>query len=101
MLFRSRVGRGRIRARDAWAGGLVDVTSPLVGTFYRSPSPGAPHFVDVGSLVEPDTQVCIVEVMKLMTAVEAGTSGTIAEVCRENAAPVEFGDVLFRVRPDA
>ncbi len=101
--FTLRVGRGAppAQASDPSADGLVDVTSPLVGTFYQSPSPGAPPFVDVGSLVEPDTQVCIIEVMKLMTSVAAGARGTIAEVCRENASPVEFGDVLFRVRPDA
>jgi biotin carboxyl carrier protein len=81
------------------ADGLVDVEAPLVGTFYRAPAPGEPPFVEVGSHVEPDTQVCIVEVMKLMTAVAAGVRGTIAETCRADAEPVQYGDVLFRVRP--
>ena len=80
---------------------LVDVVSPSVGTFYRAPSPGAPPFVEVGTAVEADTQVCILEVMKLMNAVVAGTRGVIAEVCRENADSVEYGDVLFRIRARA
>ncbi|HET7566899.1 MAG TPA: biotin/lipoyl-containing protein [Gaiellaceae bacterium] len=79
--------------------GLVDVTAPMVGTLYRSPAPGAPPFVEVGSEVEEGTQVCILEVMKLMNSVVAGVRGVVAEVCVENAAPVQFGDVLFRVRP--
>jgi acetyl-CoA carboxylase biotin carboxyl carrier protein len=78
---------------------LVSVPAPMVGTFYRAPAPGEPPFVEVGSLVAPDTQVCILEVMKLMSSVVAGVDGVVAEVCRENGAAVEFGDVLFRVRP--
>jgi biotin carboxyl carrier protein len=79
------------------ADGLVEVTSPSVGTFYRSPAPGEKPFVEVGSPVEPGTQVCIIEVMKLMHAVVAGTSGTIVEVCRADARAVQYGDVLFRI----
>jgi len=79
--------------------GLHEVTSPMVGTFYRAPSPGAPPFVEVGSPVEETTQLCILEVMKLMNSVAAGVQGVVAEVCVENAAPVQFGDVLFRIRP--
>jgi len=78
--------------------GLVDVVAPGVGTFYRAPAPGDPPFVDVGTAVEEATQVCILEVMKLMNAVVAGVRGTIAEVCIENGAAVQYGDVLFRVR---
>jgi biotin carboxyl carrier protein len=78
--------------------GLVDVVAPTVGTFYRAPAPGAAPFVEVGSPVEADTQVCILEVMKLMSAVVAGVRGVVAEVCRENGTAVEYGDVLFRVR---
>ena len=80
--------------------GLVDVVSPTVGTFYRAPSPGADPFIEVGSRVDPETQVCLVEVMKLMSSVVAGAAGVIAEVCAENGAAVEYGDVLFRVRAD-
>jgi len=83
----------------AHADGLVDVTAPMIGTFYRAPAPGEAPFVDVGSAVEPETFVCIIEVMKLMSAVAAGVRGTVAEVCRANGEAVEFGDVLFRVWP--
>lgn len=81
------------------ATGLVDVSAPMVGTFYRSPGPGEPPFVDVGTAVEESTQVCILEVMKLMSAVVAGSRGVVAEVCRENGTAVAYGDVLFRIRP--
>ena len=81
------------------AAGLVDVIAPMVGTFYRAPAPGAPPFVEVGTAVEEGTQVCIIEVMKLMHSVAAGVGGTVAEVCVENGSPVQYGDVLFRVRP--
>jgi len=79
--------------------GLIDVSAPMVGTFYRSPGPGEPPFVDVGTTVEESTQVCILEVMKLMSAVFAGSRGVVAEVCRENGTAVAYGDVLFRIRP--
>jgi len=85
------------RAEDA--AGLVDVSAPMVGTFYRSPGPGEPPFVAVGTAVEESTQVCILEVMKLMSAVVAGSRGVVAEVCRENGTAVAYGDVLFRIRP--
>jgi acetyl-CoA carboxylase biotin carboxyl carrier protein len=80
--------------------GLVDVTAPMVGTVYRAPEPGAPAFVDVGSRVEVGAQLCIIEVMKLMNAVSAEVAGTVAEVCVENGAAVQYGDVLFRIRAD-
>jgi acetyl-CoA carboxylase biotin carboxyl carrier protein len=79
--------------------GMVDVTAPMVGTFYRAPGPGEAPFVEVGSPVEEATQVCILEVMKLMSPVLAGTRGVVAEVCGSNGEAVGFGDVLFRVRP--
>jgi biotin carboxyl carrier protein len=81
------------------AGELVDVSAPMVGTFYRSPGPGEPPYVAVGSAVEESTQVCILEVMKLMSAVVAGSRGVVAEVCRESGTAVAYGDVLFRIRP--
>ena len=71
----------------------------MIGTFYRAPSPGEPPFVDVGARVEPGTVVCIIEVMKMMNAVTAGTTGAVAEVLVENAEPVEYGTPLFRVQP--
>ena len=100
--FSLRVSRGEPAAAEpvsAEADGLAEVTSPTVGTFYRAPGPGQKPFVEVGSRVEAETVVCIVEVMKLMSSVTAGIRGTIAEICVQNAAPVEYGDVLFRVRP--
>ena len=89
------------QAASAPPDGLVDVTAPMVGTFYRAPAPDAPPFVEVGAVVEAHTQVCIIEVMKLMHSVAAGARGTVAEVCRENGAPVQYGDVLFRVQPES
>ena len=80
--------------------GLVEVTSPMVGSVFHAPSPGAASYVEVGSRVEPDTQLCIIEVMKLMNAVTAGVAGVVAEVCVPNAAPVQYGDVLFRIDVD-
>ena len=77
---------------------LKDITSPMVGTFYRGPSPDAAAFVDVGATVNEDTVVCIIEAMKVMNEIKAETSGVIAEVLVENAKPVQFGQVLFRVR---
>ena len=79
--------------------GVVDVTAPMVGTFYRAPGPGEAPFVEVGSPVEEGTQICILEVMKLMSAVVAGVGGVVAEVCVANGEPVQYGDVLFRIRP--
>lgn len=77
----------------------VAIVSPMIGTFYRAPAPGAPPFVDVGARVEHDTIVCIIEVMKMMNSVPAGVAGTIAEVHVENAQAVEYGQPLFRVEP--
>ncbi|HYK71337.1 MAG TPA: biotin/lipoyl-containing protein [Streptosporangiaceae bacterium] len=86
-------------APDAAAEGLVDVRAPLLGTFYRAPRPGAPPFVTVGSEVEPDTVVCIIETMKLMNSVTAGVTGAVAEILAENAQFAGQGTVLMRVRP--
>jgi acetyl-CoA carboxylase biotin carboxyl carrier protein len=77
---------------------LKDIVSPMVGTFYRAASPDAPPFVDVGKPVTEDMVVCIIEAMKVMNEIKAETSGVIAEVVAENGKPVQFGQVLFRVR---
>jgi len=77
----------------------VTIDAPMLGVFYRAPGPGAPPFVDVGARVEPDTVVCIIEVMKMMNSVLAGVAGTITEVRVENAEAVEYGQPLFRVEP--
>ncbi|UQA56601.1 acetyl-CoA carboxylase biotin carboxyl carrier protein [Polyangium aurulentum] len=74
------------------------VTSPFVGTFYRSPSPDAPPFVEVGSVIREGQPLCIIEAMKLMNEIESERAGTIAEILVENGKPVEFGQRLFKVR---
>lgn len=73
----------------------TQVTSPMVGTFYRSPSPGADPFVEVGTKVKKGDTLCIIEAMKLLNEIEADVSGTIKEILVENAQPVEFGQPLF------
>jgi acetyl-CoA carboxylase biotin carboxyl carrier protein len=79
--------------------GVAVVRSPMVGTFYRAPSPGAPPYVEVGSAVEPVTQVGIIEVMKLMNAIEAGVHGLVKEILAGNGEPVEYGQPLMLVEP--
>ena len=75
----------------------VCITSPIVGTFYRAPAPDAPPYVEVGQIVENGQVFCIVEAMKLMNDIEAEYRCRIIKICKENAQPVEFGDVLFLV----
>ena len=74
------------------------IAAPMPGTFYRAEGPGMAPFVDVGAQVEPDTVVCIIEIMKMMNSVPAGVAGTIVEVCAEDAQLVGDGEPLFRVR---
>ena len=78
--------------------GLQDLPAPLLGTFYRAPKPGAPPFVEVGSPVEADTIVGIIEVMKLMNTVRAGIRGTVAEILVADGVLAEYGETLMRVR---
>jgi acetyl-CoA carboxylase biotin carboxyl carrier protein len=78
---------------------LQAITAPMVGTFYRSPAPGEPAFVDVGSRVTPGQPVCILEAMKLMNELESEVAGEVVEILVENGTPVEFGQVLMRIRP--
>jgi acetyl-CoA carboxylase biotin carboxyl carrier protein len=77
---------------------LKDIVSPMVGTFYRAGSPESPSFADIGKEVNEETVVCIIEAMKVMNEIKAETSGVIAEIVAENGKPVQFGQVLFRVR---
>ena len=77
----------------------VVVTSPFVGTFYRSPSPDAPPFVELNQTVRKGQALCIVEAMKLMNEIEAEVAGKVAEVFVQNGQPVEFGEPLFRIEP--
>jgi acetyl-CoA carboxylase biotin carboxyl carrier protein len=78
--------------------GLVAVTSPFVGTFYRAPSPDTPNFVEVGSVVRQGQTLCIVEAMKLMNEIETEIAGTIVDVLVENGKSVEYGQKLFTLR---
>lgn len=80
------------------SGPLREIVSPMVGTFYRAGSPESAPFIDVGREVTDETVVCIIEAMKVMNEIKAETKGTIAEIVAENGKPVQFGQVLFRVR---
>jgi len=86
-------------AKPVAASNLLEITAPMVGTFYHAPAPDAPAYVERGTRVKPGDTLCIIEAMKLMNELECEVSGTIVEVCIENAQPVEFGQVLFRVDP--
>jgi len=79
---------------------LVEVTSPMVGTFYRAPGPDADPYVEVGDHVKVGQTLCILEAMKLMNELEAEVAGTIVKIAVENAEPVEYGQVLFHIQPD-
>lgn len=86
-------------AASAAAANRKEIKSPMVGTFYRAPSPEAPPFIEVGQIVEVGQVVCIVEAMKLMNEIKSEVRGKIAEVLVDNAQPVEFGQTLFTVEP--
>jgi acetyl-CoA carboxylase biotin carboxyl carrier protein len=88
-------------AASAPATPLLEIKSPMVGTFYKAPEPGAEAYVKVGSRVATGQVVCIIEAMKIMNEIESEVQGVIREVCVDNAQPVEFGQVLFRVDPHA
>jgi len=90
-------GSSAVSAAPA-AADTVDVTSPFVGTFYRSPSPDAATYVEVGTAVRVGQTLCIVEAMKLMNEIESDIAGTVVEVLAVNGKPVEFGQPLFRIR---
>ena len=79
--------------------GLIEITSPMVGTFYRAPAPDASSYVKLGDAVSPGDTLCILEAMKLMNELECEVSGVIREICVESGEPVEYGQVLFRVSP--
>ena len=77
----------------------IEIKAPMVGTFYRAPSPEAAPYVDIGHLIEPGQVICIIEAMKLMNEIKAEIKGKITEILVENAEPVEFGQPLFLVEP--
>ena len=86
-------------APEAKPSNLIEIKSPMVGTFYRSPEPGAEPYVKAGSRITPGQTLCIIEAMKIMNELESEVSGTVREILAEDAQPVEFGQVLFRVEP--
>ena len=79
--------------------GEIDIKSPMIGTFYRSPSPESASYVEIGAEVSPETVVCIIEAMKVMNEIKAEVKGVITQTLVENGKPVEFGQPLFKVRP--
>jgi acetyl-CoA carboxylase biotin carboxyl carrier protein len=79
---------------------FVEIPSPMVGTFYRSPAPGEPAFVEVGDRIRSGQTVCIIEAMKLMNEIEAEVSGQVMEILVQNGEPVEYGQPLMRINPD-
>ena len=79
---------------------LKEIRSPMVGTFYKAPEPGADPYVKVGGRITPGQTVCIIEAMKIMNEIEAEISGLVREICADDTQPVEFGQVLFRVDPN-
>lgn len=81
--------------------GMTAVKAPMVGTFYSAPAPGAAPFVELGQKVAADSVVCIIEVMKLMSSISAGVAGTVKEIRVADAEPVQFGQVLIVIEPDA
>ena len=77
----------------------IEIKSPMIGTFYRSPSPEAGSYIEIGSEVSPDSVVCIIEAMKVMNEIKAEVKGVITQILVDNAKPVEFGQPMFKVRP--
>jgi acetyl-CoA carboxylase biotin carboxyl carrier protein len=77
----------------------IEIKSPMIGTFYRAPSPESAPYVDIGTEVGPETVVCIIEAMKVMNEIKAEVRGVITQILVENAKPVEFGQPLFKIRP--
>ena len=86
-------------ASTATRSDLLEVTAPMVGTFYRAPAPGEPPFVEVGTRINVGQAVCILEAMKLMNELESEVGGEVVEILVDNGTPVEFGQVLMRVKP--
>ena len=77
----------------------MEIKSPMIGTFYRAPSPESASYVEIGSDVNPETVVCIIEAMKVMNEIKAEVKGVLTQILVENAKPVEFGQPLFKIRP--
>jgi acetyl-CoA carboxylase biotin carboxyl carrier protein len=84
----------------AAAPSLLEIKSPMIGTFYRAPSPESANYVEIGAEVMPETVVCLIEAMKVMNEIKAEVKGVVTHILVENAKPVEFGQPLFRIRPN-
>ncbi len=97
--YQQEHGAGESDEAESDNDGMVEIVSPMVGTFYRASSESGEPYVTVGDTVEPDTVVCIVEAMKVMNEVKAEVSGVVEEILIQNAEPVEYNQVLFLVRP--
>jgi acetyl-CoA carboxylase biotin carboxyl carrier protein len=97
---RDKAPQAEVPVSIAGGDGLIPIQSPLLGTFYRGPKPGAPSFVEVGSRVMKNDTVCLIEVMKTFTTLKAGVEGRIARICAENAQMVEYQQTLFLVEPE-
>ena len=97
MVQTTAAGSEHVKEQDD---GLVEITSPLVGTFYATPSPDSEPFVEAGTKIEPQTVVCIIEAMKVMNEIKAEISGTIVKIEVSSGQAVEYGQVLFKVKPD-
>ncbi len=82
------------------ATGEIDIKSPMIGTFYRAPSPEAGNYIDIGTEVNADSVVCIIEAMKVMNEIKSEVKGVVTQILVENGKPVEFGQPLFKVRPN-
>src|SRR5437667_4520611 len=93
------VGAAPIPAPHAPTNGELEIKSPMIGTFYRAPSPEAANYVEVGTEVSTDTVVCIIEAMKVMNEIKAEVKGVVTQILVENAKPVEFGQPMFKIRP--
>ena len=87
------------QARETVEKKTIEIKTPMVGTFYRSPSPDAPPFVNIGDVIEPGQVICLIEAMKLMNEIKSDVKGKIVDVPVDNAEPVEYGQVLFVVEP--
>jgi len=99
-LPQAQAGAATSKSAAAAAEGTVEVKSPIVGTFYEAPSPDSDAYVEIGSHVDPQTVVCIIEAMKVMNEIKAEVSGTIKEKLVRNGQAVEYGQPLFRVKPE-
>jgi acetyl-CoA carboxylase biotin carboxyl carrier protein len=92
-------GSAAVGVLPAGAAAETEIKSPMIGTFYRAPSPESSNYADVGTEVNPDAVVCIIEAMKVMNEIKAEMRGIITQVLVDNAKPVEFGQPLFKIRP--